>query len=220
MENKKIRGVIFDQDGLLFDTERISVEAWNLAGDELGFHLEESFLCTIRGANAQDSAIRFRERFGDAFDFLKLRKRKQEHFMRILREREMPVKLGARELLIYLQEQEYKVALATASTREYSMENLERAGLTEFFSLMITGDMVQQAKPNPEIFLKAAEKMGEEPRHCLVLEDSLNGVEAGIQGGFVTIMVPDLTQPDQKLRSRVERVCDSLLEVRDWLMEG
>jgi beta-phosphoglucomutase-like phosphatase (HAD superfamily) len=52
------------------------------------------------------------------------------------------------------------------------------------------------------------------------LEDSLNGVEAGIQGGFVTIMVPDLTQPDQKLRSRVERVCDSLLEVRDWLMEG
>ncbi|MCI9283001.1 MAG: HAD family phosphatase [Lachnospiraceae bacterium] len=220
MENKKIRGVIFDQDGLLFDTERISVEAWNLAGDELGFHLEESFLCTIRGANAQDSAIRFRERFGDAFDFLKLRKRKQEHFMRILREREMPVKLGARELLIYLQEQEYKVALATASTREYSMENLERAGLTEFFSLMITGDMVQQAKPNPEIFLKAAEKMGEEPGHCLVLEDSLNGVEAGIQGGFVTIMVPDLTQPDQKLRSRVERVCDSLLEVRDWLMEG
>ena len=132
----------------------------------------------------------------------------------------MPVKLGARELLIYLQEQEYKVALATASTREYSMENLERAGLTEFFSLMITGDMVQQAKPNPEIFLKAAEKMGEEPGHCLVLEDSLNGVEAGIQGGFVTIMVPDLTQPDQKLRSRVERVCDSLLEVRDWLMEG
>ncbi len=220
MENKKIRGVIFDQDGLLFDTERISVEAWNLAGDELGFHLEESFLCTIRGANAQDSAIRFRERFGDAFDFLKLRKRKQEHFMRILREREMPVKLGARELLIYLQEQEYKVALATASTREYSMENLERAGLTEFFSLMITGDMVQQAKPNPEIFLKAAEKMGEEPGHCLVLEDSLNGVEAGIQGGFVTIMVPDLTQPDQKLRSRVGRVCDSLLEVRDWLMEG
>ena len=220
MENKKIRGVIFDQDGLLFDTERISVEAWNLAGDELGFHLEESFLCTIRGANAQDSAIRFRERFGDAFDFLKLRKRKQEHFMRILREREMPVKLGARELLIYVQEQEYKVALATASTREYSMENLERAGLTEFFSLMITGDMVQQAKPNPEIFLKAAEKMGEEPGHCLVLEDSLNGVEAGIQGGFVTIMVPDLTQPDQKLRSRVERVCDSLLEVRDWLMEG
>lgn len=220
MENRKIQGVIFDQDGLLFDTERLSAVAWNLAGDELGFHLEESFLRTIRGANAQDSARRFQETFGDAFDFMKLRKRKQEHFLRILREREMPVKNGARELLAYLREQGYRVALATASTREYSLENLQRAEITEYFDEIITGDMVQEAKPNPEIFLKAAEKLGVEPGQCLVLEDSLNGVEAGLRGGFVTIMVPDLTPPDEELRRRVTRVCGSLLEVRDWLMEG
>ena len=85
---------------------------------------------------------------------------------------------------------------------------------------MITGDMVKEAKPNPEIFLKAAEALGEKPENCLVLEDSLNGVEAGIKGGFVTVMVPDLTQPDEELRQRVDRVCGSLLEVRDWLTEA
>lgn len=219
MKDRTICGVIFDQDGLLFDTERLSAEAWDVAGDELGFHLQEAFLCTIRGANAQDAARRFREVFGDAFDFWKLRERKQEHFLRMLREREMPVKPGVHELLAYLKEKNYKMALATASSREYSAENLKRAGIESFFSCMVTGDMVKQAKPNPEIFWKAAELMGEEPAHCLVLEDSINGVEAGIQGGFVTVMVPDLTQPDEKLKGRADRVCNSLLEVRDWLME-
>ena len=70
METRKINGVIFDQDGLLFDTERISIKAWDLAGNELGFHLEESFLCTIRGANANDAARSVKVRFGDEYDFL------------------------------------------------------------------------------------------------------------------------------------------------------
>lgn len=217
MEKRTINGVIFDQDGLLFDTERISVSAWNKAGDELGFYLEESFLKTIRGANAKDAVRRFEEEFGGAFDFWKLRERKQEHFLKMLREREMPVKPGAHELLRYLRDKGYKVALATASAREYSMDNLRLAGIEDFFQAVITGDMVTEAKPNPEIFLKAAEVLGEEPGHCLVLEDSLNGVEAGLRGGFVTIMVPDLTEPDESLKERVCRVCSSLLEVRDWL---
>lgn len=220
METRKINGVIFDQDGLLFDTERISIKAWDLAGNELGFHLEESFLCTIRGANANDAARRFKERFGDEYDFLKLRGRKQEIFVKMLREMEMPVKPGVKELLTYLREKGYKIAMATASAREYSMDNLRLAGIDEFFDHVITGDMVKEAKPNPEIFLKAAEALGEKPENCLVLEDSLNGVEAGIKGGFVTVMVPDLTQPDGELRQRVDRVCGSLLEVRDWLTEA
>lgn len=216
----RIKGVIFDQDGLLFDTERLSVQAWNLAGDELGFYLEESFLCTIRGANAQDSSRRFKERFGEEYDFSKLRNRKQEIFMKMLREREMPVKPGVKELLTYLRENGYKIALATASPREYSSDNLRLAGIQEFFTYMVTGDMVKEAKPNPEIFLKAAELLGEAPAHCLVLEDSLNGVEAGLRGGFVTVMVPDLTQPKEELRERVDRVCESLFEVREWLAEA
>ena len=79
--------------------------------------------------------------------------------------------------------------------------------------------MVVHAKPDPEVFLKSAEALGERPENCMVLEDSLNGLEAGLRGGFITVMVPDLTQPDEALRSRVDSVCSSLFQVKE-LLEG
>lgn len=215
--SRKIKAVIFDQDGLMFDTERVSAEAWKLAGDELGFHLEESFLCTIRGVNYQDFCRRAKEAFGDSIDYMGLRNRKQEIFQQLLAERGIPVKPGLKELLSYLKEKKYKIALATASARERTLKNLREVGVEDYFEYIITGDMVTQAKPNPELFLKSAEVLGEAPENCMVLEDSLNGIEAGIRGGFVTVMVPDLTQPDEELRRRVSRVCASLYEVKELL---
>ena len=142
-----IKAVIFDQDGLMFDTERISGIAWHQAEKEWGIHLEESFLKTIRGMNHQDARIRFEEVFGDSVDFMAFRGKKQEIFEALLERDGIPVK----------------------------------------------------------------------PEDCLVLEDSLNGVEAGLRGGFVTVMVPDLTQPEEELKKRVYRVCSSLLEVKEML---
>lgn len=219
MENH-VKAVIFDQDGLMFDTERVSKEAWQIAGEEFGIRLEESFLCTIRGRNYDDCTRRFEEVFGAEKDFEPLRRRKREIFLNLLKERGVPVKPGLKELLVWLKEHGFKTVLATASTKEYSMGNLKETGIEAYFDGMITGDMVEQAKPNPQIFCRAAEMVGEQPEHCLVLEDSINGVEAGLRGGFVTVMVPDLTQPDDVLRSRVRAVCGSLLEVKELLEQG
>lgn len=219
MENK-VKAVIFDQDGLMFDTERVSKEAWQLAGKEFGIQLEESFLCTIRGRNHADCTRRFQEEFGEERNFEPLRNRKRDIFLKLLEERGVPVKPGLKELLVWLKAHGYKTVLATASTKEYSMHNLLEVGIADYFDDMVTGDMVEQAKPNPQIFYRAAALMGEKPEHCLVLEDSLNGVEAGLRGGFVTVMVPDLTQPDDALRSRVAAVCSSLLEVKELLENG
>lgn len=212
-----MRAVIFDQDGLMFDTERISVEAWDLAGKEFGVHLEEDFLCTIRGMNHGTMRQRFFEVFGDSIDFEALRARKQQIFFRLVRERTVPVKPGLLELLEYLRQQGYKIALASASRKEYTLANLKEAGVEPYFRFIITGDMVKCAKPDPEMFLTAAAALGEPPCQCIVLEDSLNGVEAGLRGGFRTIMVPDLTQPDENLRSRVYAVCESLHQVKELL---
>lgn len=215
---RDIRAVIFDQDGVMFDTERMSSEAWNKAGEELGIEIEEEFLCTVRGMNYQDATVRFEAKFGSSgIDHEELRRRKKEYFAAMRKELPLPVKPGLHELLKYLKERGYKIALATGSTKEYSLANLAEAGVAEYFGHIISGDMVEHAKPSPDIFLKSAQVLGETPENCLVLEDSLNGVEAGISGGFVTVMVPDMTQPDKALRSRVDAVCETLLDVKEWL---
>lgn len=216
---QEIRAVIFDQDGLMFDTERISAEAWNLAGQEMGVVLEEEFLCTIRGMCLTDSNRRLAEVFGSDFDWQELRKRKREHYQRLLAENPLPVKRGLKELLAFLQEKGYKIAVATASGLDYTLGNLERAGVREYFDQIVTWDLVEHAKPDPEIFLKVAELLGELPEHCMVLEDSINGVEAGVRGGFYTVMVPDLTQPDAELKRRVTAVCESLEDVKNMLLQ-
>lgn len=210
---RTIRAVIFDQDGLMFDTERLSSEAWNLAGAGMGVHLEESFLCTIRGMVWAGAKKRFEEEFGTDFDAGSLREGKQREFRRLLAERGVPVKPGLRGLLAYLKEHRYKICMGSASSRDYCESNLKETGLDGYFRGIISGDMVSHAKPDPEIFLRAAELMGEKPENCLVLEDSLNGVRAGLDGGFHVIMVPDLTQPDEELSSRVDFVCASLADV-------
>lgn len=218
---RDIKAVIFDQDGVMFDTERMSVKAWEKAGKELGIEVEERFLCTIRGMNYQDATARFEAWYGGkGIDYEELRCRKKEYFSKMRKEQPLPVKPGLHELLAYLKEQGYKIALATGSTKEYSLANLKEAGVADYFENIISGDMVEHAKPDPDIFLKTAELLGENPQHCLVLEDSLNGVEAGIRGGFVTVMVPDLTQPDEALRERVTAVCESLMDVKEWMKEN
>lgn len=214
MKNK-IKAVIFDQDGLMFDTERVSAEAWGKAGEEIGFQLEESFLCTIRGMNFKDAVRRFEDVFGVGPDYAALRARKQEIFEEILKERGVPVKAGLKELLIYLKDNGYKTAVATASKKEYTLRNLREVGIESYFDSMSSGDMVTNSKPDPELFLTVAEMLGESPENCMVLEDSLNGVEAGLRGGFFTVMIPDLTKPDQTLRERVDWVCESLCEVKN-----
>lgn len=220
MKERIVKAVIFDQDGLMFDTERVSAKAWGMAGAEFHMHLEESFLKTIRGTNYEDAKKRFLAAFGNQVDFDRFRARKNEYYEKMLREQGVPVKPGLKELLSYLKEQGCPAAVGSASRLSYTERNLEETGIRTYFDCLVTGDMVSRAKPDPEIFLKAAVLLGEKPQHCLVLEDSLNGVEAGLAGGFVTVMVPDLTQPDENLKKRVYRVCDSLLDVLEFFKKG
>lgn len=215
---RTIKAVIFDQDGVMFDTERMSAAAWEKAGRDFGVEIEESFLCTVRGMNYQDATARFEAwSAGREIDCEELRRRKKEYFSAMREEEPLPIKPGLHELLAYLKECGYKIALATGSKKDYSLQNLREAGVATYFEHIISGDMVEHAKPSPDIFLRAAEILGVPPEHCLVLEDSLNGVEAGIRGGFITVMVPDLTWPDAALSARVDQVCESLLAVKGWL---
>ncbi len=112
------------------------------------------------------------------------------------------------------------MAVASSSRVHVIEGNLNNWGLTHYFKALVSGQQVKHSKPDPEIFLLAAEKLGTDPAHTLALEDSYNGVRAGAAGGFVTVMVPDLAQPDDEMRRLYTAECASLHEVRRMLEEG
>lgn len=216
---ERIKAVIFDMDGVLFDTERLSKQAWCCAGEKCGCLIEESFLSSLRGGNLEQLKQAFLIEFGDTIDFDSFWKEKRRLFLNLLEENGVPVKKGVSELLQYLREQGYKTALATGSGRSQTMWNLQNAGLEDYFETIICGDEVINSKPDPEIFIKAAEKLGLQPEQCLIIEDSLNGIQAAVDGGFRVVMVPDLTMPDQEVKQRVDRVLPDLTKVILYLRE-
>ena len=128
--------------------------------------------------------------------------------------------VGLRELLIYLKEHGCKTGVATASSQSWTQRNVREAGIDHLFDTYTYGEMVSHAKPDPEIFLLAAKMLGEKPEKCLVLEDSFNGVEAGLSGGFLTVMVPDLSFPGPELKRRLTAECESLLGVIELFEQG
>lgn len=217
--NTTIKAVLFDQDGLMFDTERVSAAAWKRAGDEFGVEINENVLCHFRGRSVEDCSLYYAEHFGTEPDYWSIRDRKQRFFYEALERDGLPVKKGLKELLVWLSGHQYQIALTTASPREWSLNNLKTAGVSQYFDVCVCGDMVTRCKPDPEIFLTAASKLGRKPEECLVLEDSLQGIAAALNGGFPVIMVPDITQPDQQLIQKLTAKCDSLTEVRRMFEE-
>lgn len=209
----KVRAVIFDQDGLMFDTERLSVEAWNKVGADYGISVDDTFFDTLRGGKP-DTAMRLvRELFGEDFPCEQFMADKRAYSYRQIRTGGVPVKKGLRELLVYLKEHGCKTAVATSSSSRWTEQNVRGAGLWEYFDEFTYGEMVKRAKPDPEIFYLAAKRLGEEPGKCMVLEDSFNGINGAISGGFLSVMVPDLSFPGPELVSRLTAKCDSLLDV-------
>ncbi len=217
---RRVKAVIFDQDGLMFDTERLAKDAWNIVGEQYGIHVEEDFLRELRGVKADRTKAAFQKRFGNCVDYDRFREEKREYSYRWVREHGVPVKKGLRELLAFLKEHDRKIAVATASSEEWTRGNLADAGISDYFDQLIFGDMVEEAKPNPAIFRLAAKRLGEKPEECLVLEDSFNGIRAAAAGGFIPVMVPDLSEPTQEIKACLAAECKSLLDVIGLFEDG
>lgn len=132
----------------------------------------------------------------------------------------VPKKPGLDELLAWLDANHIPMAVASSSRVHVIEGNLNNWGLAHYFKALVSGQQVKHSKPDPEIFLLAAEKLGTDPARTLVLEDSYNGVRAGAAGGFVTVMVPDLLPADDEMRGLYTMECASLNEVLDKLKTG
>lgn len=209
----RIQAVLFDMDGVLFDTERMTAHILDQLGAELGYgkmSVVKPYVIGIRGTDMRSVYTRF---FGRDFpyeDFMKIYRRRQDEEVRA---HGVPVKPGLYRLLGYLKKEGFKTALATSTARERVLRYLKQTGIAEDFDGVVCGDMIEKSKPDPQIYLTAAESVGTAPQDCIVVEDSPAGCEAGWRAGARVVMVPDLVQPDERIRPMLTACVASLDEV-------
>ncbi|MBR1866405.1 MAG: HAD family phosphatase [Lachnospiraceae bacterium] len=214
-----MKAVVFDMDGVIFDSEKLYRKHWMITGSEYGIPEEKMrMLCDqIAGATKEHNAQLMKSHFGEDFDYDRFRERTMTRMDAEIREHGVELKPGVREIFRYLKEHGYKMALATSTQKERAQRNLNHAGIIDVFDAILYGGMVERGKPAPDIYRKACEALGVEPAEAVGIEDSRNGVRASAAAGLYTIMVVDLIEPTEEIRALADHVCDSLFEVIDLL---
>lgn len=217
---KCLCAVICDVDGTLLDTERINKEAWRESLRSFGYEASEELLLRTRGIRAERIRQLFETEIAPDFPFEEARRRRNEIAERET-ERQSPVlKAGAREFLSALNESGILLAVATTTLLVPTKRHLAWNGIDGYFDAIVCGDMVQSAKPAPDLFLKAAEKLGVKPEHCLIAEDSPAGILAAHAANMRCAVVPDLAPlPDEILRY-ASGVYHDLFEVLKDIRKG
>lgn len=215
MEN--IKAFIFDMDGLILDTERIAFKSYKEALKEYGYDFTEAFFLTLIGTNVKLTKELCLNRYGSWFPFDLLHENHNKITEEYIKKNGVPLKEGVNELIDYLKENDYKIALATSSDREKAEYLLELVKIKEKFDYIICGNDIVNSKPNPEIFLKAAENLKVEPKECIVIEDSKFGVKAAVNAGMKAINVPDMKMPDSEVKSMAFKIFNNLLEVKEYI---
>lgn len=208
-----IKAVIFDMDGLILDTEKLLVKYWCQAANEAGFPMKLEHALNIRSLARKFAIPYLQGIFGDSFDYVSIRSRRMELMSQHIAEHGLEIKKGITQLLDFLDERNIPAAIATATDIRRTEEYLGKVGLLDRFSRIVCAAMVESGKPKPDIYLYAAQQLGLAPRECMALEDSPNGVRSASSAGCVTVMVPDLTQPDDELLGLIFAKADSLADV-------
>ena len=212
------KAIIFDMDGTLFDTESIYHMGWERVALQYGQVFQPEFqiaACGTTGQKMLDTVHQYYPEV-DAPSFVRDCSKWFEEQVR----KELPEKPGLPEILNYMKEQGFKMAIASGSRLEMIKHNLQKAGIENYFEVIASGHEVERGKPEPDVFLLAVERLGLNPKECYVIEDGVNGVKAGIAAGCDTIMVPDLIQPDDELKEKCCGVYNSLLAVIDAFEKG
>lgn len=207
-----MQAVIFDMDGTLIDTERVSQAAWRRAAQDFRIEIPERILHAFVGCSIPSAMNMIDDEFGDPAFTDRLFNRRHEIFDATW-EDELELKPGAAEAVAAVRERGLAAALATSSVRDRAITSMERLGLMELFDAAVFDEDIEHHKPAPDVYLVAADHLDIEPAQCVAVEDSFNGVRSGAAAGMRTIMVPDYNEPTPEIRALCAEVLTTLHEL-------
>ncbi len=213
-----IKAVIFDMDGLMIDSERVTYEGYVIECGKLGLTMEKEFYISLLGCPIPSIFERFYQHYSPDFPMEMVLKNVHQYMNDLFENQGVPVKDGLRPLLAYLKDHGYKTIVATSSARNRVDRILEQTGLASFFDDSICGDEVEHGKPNPDIFLKACQKIQVSPSQALVLEDSEMGIQAAASAKIPVICVPDMKYPAPPYAALTARIDNSLNDVLEYFV--
>ena len=214
---KKIEAVLFDMDGVIFDTESIYLDIWTKVFQSYGYIMTKDVYISVMGRGRKNVIKTFVDLYGEYLPIIQMYKDKDEELMQVIDKGQVPMKVGVKEILTFLKENGYKVALATSAKRERAIKQLKMANIKELFDCIVCGDEVINAKPNPEIFLKAAEELSVKPENCIVIEDLPAGIKSAYNANMIGIHVEDLKKADEIILKYCHKSFKNLIDIKEYI---
>ena len=210
----KIKAVIFDMDGVLFDTESLYLKSWIKVFEKYGYTMKKEIYLDVMGTGRENVKRVFKKIFGESLPIEEMYKEKDIELFKEIEEN-LETKEGAFELLTHLKENNYKIALATSGERKRMEKQMEKFDFIKFFDALVTKEDVTKNKPNPDIFLKAAEKINVKPEECMVIEDSFAGIKGAYLGNMTPVHVIDLKELDEEGKKLCYKSFKNLIELKE-----
>ncbi|MBD5518645.1 MAG: HAD family phosphatase [Lachnospiraceae bacterium] len=210
----KKRAVIFDMDGVIFDSERLILDCWEQVAEKYHFTNIREVCIDCIGTNKVRTKEIVCAYYGESFPYDEYSKEVSGLFREYIQTKGLPVKRGVEELLQYLQDKRIPIGLASSTRLAVVEEELCQAGLYDYFQVVMGGDQLKRSKPEPDIYLLTCEKMGVLPERVYAIEDSYNGIRSAYSAGMMPIMVPDILQADEEMKEKSIAVLEDLFQVK------
>lgn len=212
-----VKGLVFDMDGLLLDSEKVVKRSWDYAGKELGYENFGDHIYNTVGFNLKRRTEYFKTNVDLDFPMDRFAQMTREYYYKIADKEGIAVKKGAPELLNAAKSHGCMIGLATSSRQIHAEKSLKRAGLYDYFDGKVFGDTVKEGKPSPEIYLKACKSIGIEPEDAVALEDAPSGAISAHAAGMRVIVVPDLVQPPEEVKQFLWKQAEDLERVIEMI---
>lgn len=213
----KKNAIIFDMDGVIFDTERVYMNIWIKVYAKHGYEMTRDIYKTFIGRDRMSVIVILHNIYGQDFPAEEMFKKCDLKLKEAIDNGQVPVKSGALEILDYLKKQNYKLALATSSSKNKLEMQLKIHNLKNIFDDIVCADDVTKSKPDPEIFLIAAQKLCAKTEECIVIEDSPAGIEAAYNAGISALHVEDLVPANEEIIKHSDEQFKNLFEVKKYI---